>query len=241
MSVVAISENLGSLGIEIGQALAASLGYQFAERDIISKAADRFGVDVARLSHAVEERPTLVDRLNTAQRRFAQYVEATVQEMAARDDIVLVGLASTIILAEMPHTLRVRVTAPEGRRAERAARAEELDPTAALDRVRQSDRERGGRVWFLYHVDLENPLLYDLVINTARLEAEEGARLVQQALQRPRFRSTEASRLTIRDLSLVAQARGVLVADPVTCGRSFTSMRDAFRAVPSAPGTEHER
>ncbi len=241
MSVVAISENLGSLGIEIGQALAASLGYQFAERDIISKAADRFGVDVARLSHAVEERPTLVDRLNTAQRRFAQYVEATVQEMAARDDIVLVGLASTIILAGMPHTLRVRVTAPEGRRAERVAQVQGLDPTAALDFVRQSDRERGGRVWFLYHVDLENPLLYDLVINTARLEAEEGARLVQQALQRPRFRSTEASRLTIRDLSLVAQARGVLVADPVTCGRSFTSMRDAFRAVPSAPGTEHER
>jgi cytidylate kinase len=213
---------MGSLGIEIGQALAASLGYQFAERDIISKAADRFGVDVARLSHAVEERPTLVDRLNTAQRRFAQYVEATVQEMAARDDIVLVGLASTIILAGMPHTLRVRVTAPEGRRAERVAQAQGLDPTAALDFVRQSDRERGGRVWFLYHVDLENPLLYDLVINTDRLEAEEGARLVQHALQHPRFRSTEASRLTMRDLSLVAQARGVLVADPVTCGRSIS-------------------
>jgi len=80
---------LGSLGIEIGHPLAASLGYQFAERDIISKAADRFGADVARLSHAVEERPPLVDRLNPAQRRFAQYVDATVQEMAARDDIVL--------------------------------------------------------------------------------------------------------------------------------------------------------
>lgn len=222
MSVVAVSENIGSLGIEIGHALAAWLGYQFAERDIISKAADRFGADVARLSHAVEERPTLVDRLSTAQRRFAQYVEATVQEMAARDDIVLVGLASTIILAGTPHTLRVRVTASEGRRAERVAQAQGLDPTAALDRVRQSDRERGGRVWFLHHVDLENPLLYDLVINTDRLEAEEGARLVQQALQHPRFRSTEASRLTMRDLSLVAQVRAVLVADPVTRGHSIS-------------------
>ena len=123
MSIVAISENMGSLGIEIGHAVAAELGYEFAERDIISKAADRFGADAARLSHAVEERPTLVDRLSTAQRRFAQYVEATVQEMAARDDIVLVGLASTIILAGAPHTLRVRVTASEQRRAERVAQA----------------------------------------------------------------------------------------------------------------------
>jgi cytidylate kinase len=66
--------------------------------------------------------------------------------MAARDDIVLVGLASTIILAGMPHSLRVRITAPEGRRAERMAQAHGLDPAAALDFVRQSNRERGGNL-----------------------------------------------------------------------------------------------
>jgi len=133
-----------------------------------------------------------------------------------------VGLASAIILARTPHTLRARVTASEGQRAERVAQRQGSDSTVALDRVRQSDRERGGRVWFLYHVDLENPLLYDLVINTERLEAEEGARLVQQALQHPCFRSTEASRLTMRDVSLVAMARAVLVADPVTGGHSIS-------------------
>src|SRR5262245_57257769 len=121
MSVIAVSENLGSLGIEIGRTAAGGLGYEFAERDIINKAADRFGADVAQLSHAVEERPSVVDRLNAAQRRFAQYIAATVQEMAARDDVVLVGLASTIILGRMPHTLRARVTAPVARRAQRVA------------------------------------------------------------------------------------------------------------------------
>jgi cytidylate kinase len=93
---------------------------------------------------------------NAAQRRFGQYIEATIQEMAARDDVVLVGLASTIILTGMPHTLRARVTAPEGRRAERVAQAQDLVPTAALDRVRQSDRERASRVRFPYHADLDD-------------------------------------------------------------------------------------
>ena len=216
MSIVAVSENLGSLGIEIGRTVATRLGYDFAERDIIGKAAERFGEDVARLSHAVEERPTVVERLNTAQRRLAQYVEATVKEMAARDDIVLVGLASTIILAGMPHTLRVRVTASEGRRAERVGRAQGVDSAAALEMVRQSDRERGGRVRFLYHVDLEDPLLYDLVLNTDRLDVDEAARLVQEALQHPRLRSTDTSRIAMRDVGLAAQARAVLAADPVT-------------------------
>ena len=222
MSVIAVSENMGSLGIEIGRTVASCIGYEFAERDIISKAADRFRADVAQLSHAVEERPSVVDRLNAAQRRFAQYIEATIHEMAARDDVVLVGLASTIILSGMPHTLRVRVTAPEARRAQRVAQTQGLDPTAALDRVRHSDQERGSRVRFLYHVDLDGPLLYDLVINTDQLDAEEGARLVQQALLHPRFRSTEVSRSVMKDLSLVAQARAVLAADPVTRNRSIS-------------------
>ena len=56
MSVIAVSESLGSLGIEIGREVAARLGYEFAERDIISKAADRYGADLSRLSHAAEAR-----------------------------------------------------------------------------------------------------------------------------------------------------------------------------------------
>jgi hypothetical protein len=60
------------------------------------------------------------------------------------------------------------------------------------------------------------------VIDTDQLNAEEGARLVQQAVQHPRFRSTEESRRVVRDLGLVAQARAVLAANPVTRGRSIS-------------------
>jgi cytidylate kinase len=222
MSVVAISESLGSLGIEIGRTVAARLGYEFAERDIISKAADRFGADVSRLSHAAEERPTLLERFNAEQRRFAQYVEATVHEMAARDNFVLVGLASTLILTEAPHTLRVRVTAGELVRAERLARELGLTPAAAVARVHDSDRERAGRVRFLYHVDWDDPMLYDLVMNTERADVEEGARLVQQALEPERFRSTETSRRAMGDRSLAAQARAALMAEPVTRERALS-------------------
>jgi cytidylate kinase len=232
MSVIAISESLGSLGIEIGRTVAARLGYEFAERDVISKAADRFGADVGRLSHAAEERPTLLERFTAEQHRFAHYVDATVHEMAARDNFVIVGLASTLILANAPHTLRVRVTADEPLRAERVARQLGLTATAAQGRVRESDRERAGRVRFLYHVDWENPLLYDIALNTERAEVEECALLVQHALERERFRSTVESRRVMTDQSLVAQAYAVLMADPVTRARPVTvSCEDAVLSV----------
>ncbi|HKZ08803.1 MAG TPA: cytidylate kinase-like family protein [Methylomirabilota bacterium] len=232
MSVIAVSESLGSLGIEIGREVAARLGYEFAERDIISKAADRYGADLSRLSHAAEERPTLLERFTAEQHRFAHYVDATVHEMAARDNFVIVGLASTLILANAPHTLRVRVTASEPARAGRLSRQLSLPPDLALRRVRESDRERAGRVRFLYHVHWEDPLLYDFVMNTEKMESEEGARLLQQMLEHERFRSTEESRRTMKDRSLVAQAYAVLMADPVTRERRLTvTSEDAVLSV----------
>ena len=59
MSIVAISETAGSLGREIGHTVAATLGYEFADREIISKAAERFGEGVMELTHATEETPKL--------------------------------------------------------------------------------------------------------------------------------------------------------------------------------------
>ncbi len=41
MSIVAISETAGSLGNEIGRRLAEMLGWSFADREIIAKAAER--------------------------------------------------------------------------------------------------------------------------------------------------------------------------------------------------------
>jgi cytidylate kinase len=232
MSVLAISECLGSLGIEIGREVAARLGYEFAERDIISKAADRYGADLSRLSHAAEERPTLLERFTAEQHRFAHYVDATVHEMAARDNFVIVGLASTLILGNAPHTLRVRITAPEPTRAGRLSRELSLAPEMAIRRVRESDRERSGRVRFLYHVHWEDPLVYDFVMNTEKTESEEGARLLRHMLEHERFRSTEESRRTMKDRSLVAQAYAVLMADPVTRERRLTvTSEDAVLSV----------
>ena len=68
MSIVAMSETIGSGGTEIGRALAGGLGWEFADREIITKAAEAFGEAVMDLRHATEERPTLWDRFRQSQR-----------------------------------------------------------------------------------------------------------------------------------------------------------------------------
>jgi cytidylate kinase len=236
MSIVAISETAGSLGIEIGRKLADGLGWEFADREIIAKASEQFGEDVMDLRHSVEEKPTLWERFSDSQHRYKVYVEAIMLEMAARDNVVLAGRSSTIVLRQVPHVVRVRATAPERRRAERLQHELGLTHEAGLDYVRHSDRERAARVKFLYQVDVDDPLLYDLVLNTDRLAVDKGAALIRETLRDERFQSIEPARKQVVDLSLAALARAALMAHSqvarslsVTCKDGHVSLMGGVR------------
>lgn len=242
MSIVAISETIGSLGNEIGHRVAQARGYEFADREIIAKAAERFHEGIGELTHVTEEKPTLWERFTDTRHRYMTYVEAIVCEMAAHDDVVLVGRAATILLRGVSHALRARISAPEEVRAERIHHEQGLTQDAALDWVRQSDHERASRVKFLYRLDWDDPLLYDLVLNSARLSAARGARLVDEALEEERFRPTEASRRQLLDLSLTAQAKAALLANPLTRPHQLAvSCKDGHVAVSGAVHDEATR
>jgi cytidylate kinase len=221
MSIVAMSETVGSGGTEIGRVLAAELGWAFADREIITKAAEAFGEPVMEVRHATEERPTLWDRFRLSQRRYLAYVEATVLEMAAQDNVVLVGRASTIILGDVPHALRVRVIATERVRAERLERQQGLTAEGARELVRDADRDLASRVRFLYHVDWEDPLLYDVVINTDRTSVARAVAVLREWLTDDRFTATDASRGTVRDRSVLAMAQAAIRANPMTRARAL--------------------
>jgi cytidylate kinase len=242
MSIVAISETAGSLGIEIGRKLADSLGWEFADREIIAKASEQFGEDETDLRHSVEEKPRLWERFSEAQQRYKAYVEAIMLDMAARDNVVLAGRSSTIVLSQVPHVLRVRTTAPERRRAERLQQELGLTHEAGLNYVRHSDRERAARVKFLYQVDVDDPLLYDLVLNTERLTAEKGAALIRETLRDARFQSTEAASRQVVDLSLAALARTTLMAHPPLGARNlFVTCKDGHVSLTGAVRDDEER
>lgn len=214
MSIVAISSTLGSLGDEIRRELARRLAYEFADREILARAAERFGQRALELEQATEGKPGFLERFRDDKHRYVTYVEAVVLDMAARDNVVLAGRGAVILLSRIPHVLRVRITAPEAVRAERVENAQGLTREAALDAIREGDRERGARVRFLYRVDWDDPALYELVLNTERLTVGRAAGLVQQALADERFASTADGRRTVIELSLAAQAKAAALPGP---------------------------
>jgi cytidylate kinase len=243
MSIVAISDTLGSRGDAMGRELARRLGWEFVDRDVITKAAEQFGEAVGDLHEVTETRPTLWERFTDSKRRYLLYVEATVFEMAARDRVVIVGHGATIMLREVRHALRVRVTAPERERVERVRQEHGFTVSAALDAVRDSDGERAARMRYLYHVDMDDAFLYDVTINSERVDIDEGVRIMAEALTLQRVQSTDASWAEANDRVATALARARLAADPRTRSQRLTvethDRRLTLRGFADSEGHKH--
>src|ERR1051325_963422 len=159
MSIVAIADTLGCLGEVEGRKLSRRPGWEVADREVIAKAAEQFGEAVGELHQVTEERPSLWERFTDSKRRYLLYIEASVFEMVARDHVVIVGHGAAIMVRDIPHALRVRVSATEPVRVRRHAHAQSLSEADALDAVRDSDSERASRMRYLYHVDVDDAFL----------------------------------------------------------------------------------
>lgn len=242
MSIVAISETTGSLGNEIGRRLAERLGYRFADREIIAKAAELFGAAASDLRHGTEEKPSFWERLTDSQHRYRTYVDSIILELASGDDVVIAGMAAVVVLRPMPHVLRVRINAPERLRAERVEQQQGLTREAALDHLRHVDHERATRMKFLYRVNVDDTMLYDIALNTERMTADEGARVIHETLAEQRFRVAPGWSRQVIDLSIVARAKASFMASPVIDpARVAVAASDGCASLRGTVDTDEER
>ncbi|HEU4759040.1 MAG TPA: cytidylate kinase-like family protein [Dehalococcoidia bacterium] len=161
----------------------ASLLRNFLERSIASGAdplAGAMGLEVL-LSRtyadmaAEREQPELTDAI------YMKTMTAIVSELGARGNIVILGRGSQMILAGQPGVLHVLCVAPQPLRIERLAEREGISPEEAARRTADSDRARAAFHRKFWRVEVDNPALYDLAVNTAKLSFDQAAELVVQA------------------------------------------------------------
>jgi cytidylate kinase len=212
MAIIAMSRELGSLGTVIGTAVAEKLGYGYIYQEITSQAARDYEVIEERLIRVVEKAPGFLERLKGDYRRYQAFVQAQVYKTAQRDNVILIGRWSTLLLREVGHAVRVRVTAPEEVRAGRVAEMMQVGREKALQVVRENDHERGERMAHLYGVDWKSPDLYDLVLNTEKVSVEAGAELIERLVRRIEYQATEESKHKLDSLAISSAIRARLKA-----------------------------
>jgi len=106
-----------------------------------------------------------------------------VESAADSGRTVIVGRASQVILAQRRDVLHVFIVAPLQERVAYVVLRENLDAARARDRIQLKDRDRSRYVQTVYHRDGNDPMLYDLVINTGVLSLDQAVDLIVQALE----------------------------------------------------------
>ena len=106
----------------------------------------------------------------------------TILRLATLGHVILIGRAGNIVTARLPHVLHVRLVAPLEDRIERICRDDKKTPDEARKFCLEEEQARARYVKTYYHANIDDPLLYDLTINTSSVGYEETARLVGEAV-----------------------------------------------------------
>jgi osmotically-inducible protein OsmY len=78
----------------------------------------------------------------------------------------------------------------------------------------------------LFGVNWGEPLLFDMVLNLARMSAEQAADLVTDAARLHQFQATEASTKAMRDLALSSRVAASLLSNPAASSLRFDVVAD---------------
>jgi len=178
MAIITISRQMGSGGIPIAHKVAEKLGYTLVDGDAIMEVADQYGLTRESIEQADEKPPHFVETLDSKHEIALHLIELIILEYALKGNVIIYGRGGQDLLAGIQSVLRVRIIAPFEDRVERWAEREWLDPDRARGLVRKNDQQRAGFIKYYFDRDWNDPLGYDLVINTVRISEECAVRLI---------------------------------------------------------------
>jgi len=174
--------------------------------------------------HRLEGGATFLEQWQISSKRLARYTEEEVLELARKGNVVIRGWGACVLLREVPHVARVRICAPMEVRERAVMRRRGLDDRSAARReIERNDAAHKRVLQAAYAVDREDPLLYDLVLNTERISIETCVNLVRDFVESPEFHETEASRAILNDKALEARIRTKL-RERFTAGTGVTDL-----------------
>lgn len=106
----------------------------------------------------------------------------TILQLAQIGNCIIVGRAANIILRKMDNTYHIRIIAPLKKRIEQVQMYFNYSEDEAKKFIEKEDEKRREYVKHYFHKDIDDPSLYDLLINTERHTIAETAQILSDAI-----------------------------------------------------------
>nr|WP_290668322.1 cytidylate kinase-like family protein [Ardenticatena sp.] len=109
---------------------------------------------------------------------YVRLIGEVIRAIADEGHVVIVGRGAQVVLAGRDDAFHVRITAPFPTRVERVRKRLGQPRAVVAKQVRASDEARAEYLHRFYHADWQDPLLYDMVLNTESITITTAVRLI---------------------------------------------------------------
>ncbi len=204
MPLIAMNREMGSLGKDVAAGLEQVLGMKVRHHEMIDHLASRARIRKSHVVSFIEGTQGLLERLTTDQLRLRVLTADEILSMAESDDaIILRGWGATSLLKEVPHAVRVCVSASRRTRVQRMMARLSSDNVAEVERiVAQNDEAAQAVMRRHFHIDTRDINEYDVGFNTDRVSVEQCVDEIAKMVRSPQFAETDESRARLRDVAL---------------------------------------
>jgi cytidylate kinase len=213
MAIITISRGTFTGGQRLAECVADKLGYRCIARIQSYEASKRYGVSDEELSKAISETPGLFERLGSERARYLACLRATLVREVKDDNVVYHGLAGHFLLKGVPSVIRVRAIANIEFRVKNAMERNRSTRKEALEYIKRIDEKRSRWTRLLYHADLNDPHLYDIVINLDNISINSACELVCCAVGLEEFARTPDWPQIMDDLVLSTEVKAIVLTN----------------------------
>jgi len=183
MAFLTISREFESGGYGIGSALAEQMHYQYVGKKNFLECMKKTGERWEKLFYELDESvPSLWEKHDREYSGFISLMESCIYDYALKDQVIIIGRGGNFLLHDIPHVLKIRLTALPEKRVEQVMLKEYVDRKTAEWLIEKVDRGRAGYIKTNYHKNWYDLKYYDMVFNTGFQSPEEIVKILANAL-----------------------------------------------------------
>ncbi|MBN1277905.1 MAG: cytidylate kinase-like family protein [Deltaproteobacteria bacterium] len=177
--VITIAREPGTRGSLVAEGIAQRLGLDVFHRKIIEQVAESSEISASLLETMDEKRLSFLDHWISAivnerhlwPDEFLEHLMKVILAVAEKGRVVIVGRGANFILPP-EGSFRVRIVAPLEVRIQNVMSKYDVPLKEAKRRIRRTELDRRAFVRKHFHADIDDPVNYDLVINTGSLSVD---------------------------------------------------------------------
>jgi cytidylate kinase len=219
MTVIAMTQEMASLGKDVALGAAEALGLQLVRHEVGDMVAGRMQVKKSLIRRIREGKAGKIEKWGADEKTISIFTAEEVFDLAVKGNVLIRGWGATLLLRSVPHIPCVRVCAPLEVRVKRLMERLETDDEAlARHEIEVDDAARSQRMGEHFNITWGDPTLYDLTLNTERVSIPTCVDQVVKLAKAKEFQETPESRQYLADLALQAKALAALKADARTSG-----------------------